>query len=105
MVVVFFFGFFFFCFCIIASAMEKESGKSQPWQRDPSQMHGAEIIPAVAFCLPLNVRKEDLKAGKSLAPVTGTGRCTAERGSRLGMGQCWPHPGICVGSDRPGAHV
>lgn len=63
----------------------------------PSQMNGSEIIFAITFCLPLNVRTECLKAAKSLAPVMGTAGCRVERGSWLGMEQCW----AALGSPSP----
>lgn len=109
---------FFFLLLYLCQHYGKGIRKITTLTESSSQLNGAEIILAIPFCLPLNMRKECLKAAKSLAPVLGTAGCMVERGSWLGMGTSWaalgspsprqtsgPYPGLCVGSDRPGARV
>lgn len=47
----------------------------------PYQMNGVEIILTITFCLTLKVRKEHLKAAKSLAPVMGAAEAARQRGA------------------------
>lgn len=44
-------------------------------------MNGAEIILTITFCLTLKMRKEHLKAAKSLAPVMGAAEVAQQRGA------------------------